>query len=225
MPVETPWRKCTRQPDRCSFASQDILSFCRVLLWQQPVHVADALSGKWRDDWIGSMGYVLAKRGNACGRRCGMNRAVVEASVSEQVSRSIVVDRGHGTMGVAGEPEHPAEGLGLTRVTVSTQVPLQRGRPWCRHGPQEGAWDGWRRRSLQTVHGGTRPAAAADLWRHAPLGWRGCPSAGRDADAGLRAWGVRCLAGPPATGHRRPGPPRRADEASGPPPRAPSAGD
>jgi hypothetical protein len=99
-----------------------------------------------------------------------------------------------------------------------------RGRPRCRRGPQEGAWDVCRRRPLQTVHGGTSPAAAANLWRHAPLGWRGCHSAGRGADAGLRAWYVCRLAGPQATGPRMPGPPMRADEASGPPPLAPSAG-
>src|SRR4030095_4930346 len=33
----------------------DIPLFCRVLLWRQPVHVADALSGTWRDAWIGPM--------------------------------------------------------------------------------------------------------------------------------------------------------------------------
>jgi hypothetical protein len=34
-----------------------------------------------------------------------------------------------------------------------------RGTPRCRHGPQEGAWDVWRRRPLYTVRGGTSPAA------------------------------------------------------------------
>jgi hypothetical protein len=36
--------------------------------------------------------YVLEKRGNADGRRCGMHRAAVEAEVLASVSRNTVVD-------------------------------------------------------------------------------------------------------------------------------------
>ena len=127
----------------------------RVLLWQQPVHVTDTLSGKWRDAWIGPMGSVLAKRGNACGRRCGMNRAALECkwlgvSASQHCRRPR--SRHHGCSERA---RQPAEGLGLTRVTVSTQAPLQ-----IRHGVATA-----RGRCMGCVQ---KKTAIYSSWRHEP---------------------------------------------------------
>ena len=121
MPVETPVAEMHKTTKPGLVRVTDIPLFCRVLLWRQPVHVADALSGKWRDAWIGPMGSMLAKRGRACGRRCGMNRAIAEVrylgvGTSQHRCRPL-----SGHHGCGGRARAPAEGLVLAWVTVSTQ--------------------------------------------------------------------------------------------------------
>ena len=101
MPVETPVAEMHKTTNPGLVRVTDIPLFCRVLLWRQPVQVADALLGKWRDDWIGAMAYVLAKRGNACGRRGGMHRAALECrclgvSTSQHRCRPLSWHHGYG---------------------------------------------------------------------------------------------------------------------------------
>jgi hypothetical protein len=109
----------------------------RVLLWQQPVHVTDTLSGKWRDAWIGPMGSVLAKRGNACGRRYGMHRAMLEVrclGAGTSPHRRRPRSRHHGCSERARAPCRGA----WPRMGDSLDAGRPcRGTPRCRHGQRK----------------------------------------------------------------------------------------
>src|SRR4029434_9130574 len=81
------------------------------------------------------------------------------------------------------------------------------------------------RHSIHTVRDGTSQAAAADVWRHAPLGWPECYVSECGVHACLGACGACGRAGAVAAGTRPPSQPCRAEEGYMSPPLVPSARD